>query len=571
MGVDGDEQLCRLAEIAESFGAEHVAADARSLAERVAEGRFYVACVGQFKRGKSTLLDALLGEPVLPTGIVPVTAVPTVVRYGERRSARIRVAAGGWMAVPLAEIEEYVSEERNPENTKHIAGVEVFIPSPLLATGMCFVDTPGLGSVFAGNTAATRDFIPHIDAAIVVIGADPPISGDELAVVETVAAHVQDLLCVVNKADRVTERELTTATAFARRMLESRLRRPVPTIYEVSAIERLEERGPGRDWDTFVADLQKLAEDSGQSLTLAAKNRGLRRIADQLLRVVDEEREALLRPVEESQHRISAMRTTIADAEHSLNDLTYLLIAEQHRLSRIFAERRAEFLNKVQPVAQDELRAALKPIHRGGGPRFRREAMRISQDIARKQVAPWLAGEQAYAAHAFRSSAQRFADMGNGFLKRLAEAGVPELAAMPRPLDAEQGFRTRSRFQFHDFITIARPASPLRWLADLILGAVGAHGSMQRDAKEFLDRLLETNTMRVQSDVDTRVSDGKSRLETDIRILLREIAAVAERALSHARAARQAGAAGIEAAMIRLEAAQAEIRALTNAPSNPPT
>jgi len=367
----------------------------------------------------------------------------------------------------------------------------------------------------------------------------------------------------------VTETERATATAFARRMLESRLQGPVKAIYEVSAIERLENRGPRRDWDRFIADLQKLAEESGESLTLAAKNRGLRRIAGQLFGILREEREALLRPLQESERRISAMRTTITDAERSLNELSYLFIAEQHRLSRIFADRRAEFLNKAQPMARGELAAALRSITRGSGPRFRREAMRLAQDIARKHVAPWLAGEQAYAAQAFRSAAQRFVDIGNDFLRRLAEARVPELAAMPRPLDAEQGFRTRSRFYFHEFITIAQPASPLRWLADLLLGVVAAYGSLERDAREFLDRLLESNSMRVQSDVDTRVGDGKSRLETDVRILLREVAAVAERALAHARATREGGAAGIEAALARIEATESEIHTLTNEAPSP--
>ena len=175
----GDAVLLRLAAIADEFGAEYTSGDARSVAERVAEGRFYVACVGQFKRGKSTLINALIGASVLPAGVVPVTTVPTVIRHGDHRWARIRFQTKDWAAVPLDKLDEYVSEDKNPENAKAVAGVEVFFPSPLLATGMCFVDTPGLGSVFAGNTAATNDFIPHIDAAIIVIGADPPISGEE--------------------------------------------------------------------------------------------------------------------------------------------------------------------------------------------------------------------------------------------------------------------------------------------------------------------------------------------------------------------------------------------------------
>jgi ribosome biogenesis GTPase A len=86
----GEATLNRLAALAAEFGAEEIASATRSIAERISEGRFYVACVGQFKRGKSTLLNALIGHSVLPTAVVPVTAVPTIIRYGECLTARVR-------------------------------------------------------------------------------------------------------------------------------------------------------------------------------------------------------------------------------------------------------------------------------------------------------------------------------------------------------------------------------------------------------------------------------------------------------------------------------------------------
>ena len=71
--IDGASRLLRLGRLAQELGAEPVAEEARELAARVSEGRFYVACVGQFKRGKSTLLNALVGHEVVPTGFIPVT------------------------------------------------------------------------------------------------------------------------------------------------------------------------------------------------------------------------------------------------------------------------------------------------------------------------------------------------------------------------------------------------------------------------------------------------------------------------------------------------------------------
>jgi GTPase Era involved in 16S rRNA processing len=557
--------LERLAAIADSFGAEKVAADAHALAERVVEGRFFVACVGQFKRGKSTLQNALVGADILPTGIVPVTTVPTVVRYGQQSRARVKGADGAWFDIPLSELYQYVAEEFNPENAKRVTGVEVFTPAPLLASGMCFVDTPGLGSVFAGNTAATQEFIPHIDAAIVVIGADPPISGDELAIVEAVAGQVHHLLFVLNKADRVTEKEKAEAVAFARRMIESRLKHSVKTMYEISAAEWLANCGPERDRAQLLVDLQHLAEHSGRSLTEAARCRGLRRITDQLLRIVHQEREALVRPIEESERRIAAIGTTIADAERSMGELAYLFIAEQHRLSRKFAERREQFLTRVRAEAHKELTEAVSTIGITSGPRFRRNAMHAAQDVARDHVMPWLFEEETYAEEAYIGVAQRFVDLGNDFLRRLAEAGLPELAEMPRPLDQEQGFRTRSEFFFKEFVTIAEPASPLRLIADLALGIAGAHRPIVKDAHVFLDRLVESNTRRVQSDVDGRIADGRSRLEAQIRILLHEVKNVAERALTRARAAQSEGASAVQSALARLATIETEIRRLRGA------
>jgi ribosome biogenesis GTPase A len=59
--VDGATRLLRLAELAEELGSSRIAGEARDLASRISEGRFYVACIGQFKRGKSTLINALIG------------------------------------------------------------------------------------------------------------------------------------------------------------------------------------------------------------------------------------------------------------------------------------------------------------------------------------------------------------------------------------------------------------------------------------------------------------------------------------------------------------------------------
>jgi GTP-binding protein EngB required for normal cell division len=560
--IEGDcaGRLQRLVQIGDELGTKRVAEEARELAARLSEGRFYVACVGQFKRGKSTLINALIGAPILPVGFVPITAVPTVIRYGEQLKARIRGSDRSWREIPVSDVEQYVSEEQNPENRKGVTGVEVFTPSPLLSSGMCLVDTPGLGSVFAGNTAATQDFIPHIDAILAVVGADPPLAGEELALVEAVALNVRDVIVVLNKADRTTDEERAAAARFTSALLEKRLKRPVGAVLEVSAAERIEGRGPERDWPKLADALERLVQDSGRQIILAAGERGLVRLSEELLAIVAEEREALERPIEESERRIAAMKATIAEAERSMRELGFLLMAEQQRLSDMFVDRHRTFLRSALPKAMEEFREAADSAPRGMGPAYRRALMSRAQEIAKKRVLPWLSTEQEEAEREYRAVTRRFVEIGNAFLQKLAEAGIVELSRVPHALDAETGFRIRSRFSFLDLIELAQPASPLRWLADVALAAVGARKIIRQDAGEFLEHLLETNSTRVQSDILRRVQESRSRLEVEIRKLLHEVCRIADQALAHARTAQAAGAPAVESALARLGRLEEEIR-----------
>lgn len=158
--------------------------------------------------------------------------------------------------------------------------------------------------------------------------------------------------------------------------------------------------------------------------------------------------------------------------------------------------------------------------------------------------------------------ASRFVSIGNDFLKKLADSGVPEFTRMPNALDSDRGFRVTSRFTFEQLLHVSLPASPLRYTADVFLGVVQAYALIEKEAWAFLTYLMDMNSTRVQSDVVSRVQESRGQLEVEIRKLLHEVTRIAERALDRARTAKAEGASAVEAALLRLDRAERALRNL---------
>src|SRR5262249_19123306 len=159
------------------------------LGQRLTAEQFNLVVLGQFKRGKSTLINALLGADLLPTAVVPLTSIVTILRYGPEPGAVVRFLDGRTQEVEVASLAGFVTETENPNNIKGVAQVEVAFPAAVLMDGARLVDTPVVGSVFATNTGATYDYLPEADAAIVVLAADQPISQAELEFLQRVRPY----------------------------------------------------------------------------------------------------------------------------------------------------------------------------------------------------------------------------------------------------------------------------------------------------------------------------------------------------------------------------------------------
>lgn len=557
----GDEPgmaLSRLGAIATRVEAQALAADAERVAERLREGRFYLACVGQFKRGKSTLIDALAGAPVLPTAVVPVTSVVTVVRWGPRLAARVRFGERDWEEIHPASLAVYVSEDSNPGNEKNVTGVEVFVPSPLLASGMCLVDTPGIGSVFEANTEATRSFVPHVDAALVVLGADPPISGDELALVEALARTVSTLVFVLNKVDRQSPAEREQALAFTRRVLRGRLGRDVGPIHEVSALERAQGAGPARDWDALVAALTSLAGGGGGGgeIVRAAEQREVALFVARLRAEIAQQRDALQRPLDETEQRLAALRAAVAGAERSLGELGHRLAAVEERLATDFTAERDRFFEDARQEAETELAAAIARDAARGVAR-RERALDHAFAVGKRWLDRWREEQEPRVLALYRDGVAELVGLVDE--TRAALAAVPELAALP-PASVEAGLRAPSGF-FYTHLMSAAPSSPVDRFLDAALGRRRT-GAITRAARAFLARFLEVNSARMKNDFVARVVESRRLVERDIRESLQGLVRSAEHALATARAAHAAGRDAVRSRLAWLDACDREIAAV---------
>lgn len=193
-------------------------------------GKLDIAVLGRFKAGKSSLLNTLLARPVLPVDVLPTTAVVTRLEPGSADRAVIRFLSGEERHVALEEVPQYVTEALNPDNLKRVAIVDVELEFHGELHGVRFVDTPGLGSVFAHNSRAAREWLPRVGVAMVAINSNSPVSEDDVSLLAEVAIHTPETIIILTKADLVPSGDLDRVLGFVSQEAETRLGRRFPVL-----------------------------------------------------------------------------------------------------------------------------------------------------------------------------------------------------------------------------------------------------------------------------------------------------------------------------------------------------
>lgn len=207
------EDLCRRHEIS---ALDDFLESCRAFAQ---EKTLNIAVLGRFKAGKSSFLNHLLGRPLLPVGVIPVTSVVTEIEWGPRERAEILFADGRTELAPVERIGDFIAESRNPENFKQVARVRVELPSMDRYRGIRFVDTPGLESVFEHNTDASLDWLPNVGMALVAVGVDPPLSQHDIELIRNLSRYTPNISLLLTKVDVLDESERAQVREFVQKQL----------------------------------------------------------------------------------------------------------------------------------------------------------------------------------------------------------------------------------------------------------------------------------------------------------------------------------------------------------------
>lgn len=174
------------------------------------EKELMVVTVGEMKRGKSSMLNALLGEKehIFPVNASVATNAITIVRYGEEEKVEVVVEerrkgrmVPATKAISRAEISDYVSEQGNPSNFKNVRLLKVEILNPLLKEGVIFVDTPGVGSLNISHAETTYGFLPNADLLLFVSDASSGLTETELNFLKRGYKYCKNVLFPLTKKD----------------------------------------------------------------------------------------------------------------------------------------------------------------------------------------------------------------------------------------------------------------------------------------------------------------------------------------------------------------------------------
>ncbi len=191
--------------------------------DRLESKNFEIALFGRVSSGKSSLLNSIVQSEILPVGVNPVTAVPTRLVYGLTPLMTVWYANRNPEQLENDKLAEFVTEERNPANLKHVTKSVVELPSLRLQDGVIFVDTPGLGSLSTSGAVETLAYLPRCDLGVVLVDAGSTLTEDDLSTIRALYEAGVPVSVLLSKSDLLTEEDRERVLSYMSQQIAAQL------------------------------------------------------------------------------------------------------------------------------------------------------------------------------------------------------------------------------------------------------------------------------------------------------------------------------------------------------------
>jgi GTPase SAR1 family protein len=487
----------------------------QELKEKLLNNVFNLVVLGQFKRGKTTLINALLGAEILPTAVVPLTSIATILKYGETLSIKVFFNDGQVTEIGPDRLSQYVTEKGNPKNMKDVLEVVITYPSSYLKDGVRLIDTPGVGSVYEHNTDVAYQYLPKSDAALFLLSVDQPVSKAELDFLKDVKEYSNRIFFLQNKADYVGYEDLNESISFSKKIIEEYMGREA-RIFPLSAKLALEGKLSGEKellGKSFLADFEKLLntflmEEKGKVLLLSVSN-SLLRVLSQALFESGLEMKSLTIPVDELKAKIEAFEKKKKEVLREKDDFDILLDGEVNRLvKKGLDEDLADFKKETTSILSAGLESFYKEKRSLSSKELNVALERYIMDEVKNAYNNWWAQEDGRLASGFEAICGRFISKINETVDALFKFSS-ELFAIPfQAFKAEELWTVKPGFYYkfrEDPVMLEVLATSFTLTLPKFLG----DKIILKKMKEFLLQMIDRQGGRIRFDFAERLEKGK--------------------------------------------------------------
>lgn len=320
-------RFTQLAEVADAVGMVTLARDIRTTRiPKLEAERFHLVVLGEFNHGKSTFVNALLGQDVLPTGITPTTAAINHVVYAANPTAKVVLTSGESKYLDPSQIKEWVTVAGG--HASEVAYVELGFPSDLLQNNVVLVDTPGVNDLNEQRAEVTYGYVPRADAVVFLLDAGQALKDSEREFLRSrVLENARDrLIFVLGKMDMLSTDERAAVVDYVKNGLGQIT--PEPVVFALSAKDWAKSKDPNSGmpelmqyFERFLARdraqviLDNAATDAARTASYLENNLGVR------MRAYDMD-------IGELETRIGAVRDQLDASKRKLDELHGRIDAE---------------------------------------------------------------------------------------------------------------------------------------------------------------------------------------------------------------------------------------------------